>query len=375
MAQRRNAGTGRRPGARSRVPAARRQRRPPAPAVPVELLFLPGLGEVVTAEARHRLTGLQSLAPVPGRDDSVRVELAGSFAPLLGLRTIVAPFRVLRFEVPRPKALLSGEYLPQISETMTIVCRLNTHPPTSFRFDAAGGDSAVFTRLATELERASGLRYRPGDGDCLLRVRRAVGTTGWEVLVRLSTTPLSARPWRVADHAAGANATVAAAMALLTRPKPADRVINLMCGSGTLLIERLLTSGAHAAVGVDVDPTSITAAQLNLRAADLDGRARLVRADVTLTLPAEIGGPFDVVLADPPWGDKSGSRRQVAQLHAALLEQAHALSRPGSRIGLLTAETGVMQQLIADNDRFDLVSATSVFHKGHYPRIFLLRRR
>jgi hypothetical protein len=41
------------------------------------------------------------------------------------------------------------------------------------------------------------------------------------------------------------NAALAHAIALLTEPEPADRLLNLCCGSGTLLIERHQRRGAR----------------------------------------------------------------------------------------------------------------------------------
>ncbi len=344
------------------------------------MLFLPGLDAVVLAELRAVAPELRGIHPVPGRDDSLAGDLAGSFAPLLRLRTAVAPFRVHSFPVARPKSLLSGEYLPQIAETMDVVRRLNPDPPRSFRIDAAGRDSAVYARFADELVRLTGLRYEPETGSCLLRVRPNPSPnpdgTGWDVLVRLSTGPLSARAWRVADHPAGANATVAAAMARLTRPKPTDRVLNLMCGSGTLLIERLLAAPARSAVGVDIDPASIDYARANLRAAGLAADARLLTADITD--PGWYGSDstrYDVVLADPPWGDKSGRRDDITRLHEVLLERASAVTAPGARLAILSPELGLMDDLLSQTaDSWQLQSSTPVFHKGHHPRIYLLHK-
>src|SRR5215218_7167564 len=207
------------------------------PAHPMELLFLPGLAEVVEAEVHERLRGAERLRPVPGRSDSLRFELRGPWERLGELRTVVAAFAVLTFGVPRPRSLTSGEYLPEIVRTVQAVRELGPRP-ASFRFDAAGVRSAGFRRLAEELARATGLPHDQDDGDLVLRFRRAAERPdGWDVLVRLSTRPLSDRPWRVRNFPGAANATVAAAMARLTRPRPSDRVANLMAGSGTLLIE------------------------------------------------------------------------------------------------------------------------------------------
>src|SRR4030095_4779762 len=134
---------------------------------------------------------------------------------------------------PRHRAQTGGESLPEIVRTVEAVRELDpAPPPASFRFDAAGHRSAGFRRLADALASSTGLPYDQDDGDLVLRVRRAAERPdGWDVLVRLSTRPLSDRPWRVRNVPGAANATVAAAMARLTRPRPGGRGANRVCGS------------------------------------------------------------------------------------------------------------------------------------------------
>jgi tRNA (guanine6-N2)-methyltransferase len=345
------------------------------PAHPMELLFLPGLAEVVAAEVRERLGRVERLRPVPGRSDSLRLDLPGPWDRLLELRTIVAAFAVLTFPVPRPRSLTSGEHLPRILRAIQAVRDLDpAPPPASFRFDAAGPTSSGFRRLAEELARSTGLRHDQDGGDLVLRFRRATEwPDGWDVLVRLSTRPLSDRPWRVRNVPGAANATIAAAMARLTRPRPADRVVNLMCGSGTLLVERLLTGPARLAVGVDRDRAVLGACRDNLAAAGLGGRAQLLDCDVADDAWLA-GGPYDVLLADPPWGTLVGDHAGNQAVYATLLERAHRAAAPGARLAVLTHEIRLMERCLERaRDRWEAEGVTRVYQKGHHPRIYLLR--
>ena len=345
------------------------------PAHPMELLFLPGLAEVVAAEVGERLGPAARPRPVPGRDDSLRLELAGPWDRLLELRTIVAAFAVLTFPVPRPRSLTSGEYLPEIVRTIQAVRALDpAHPPASFRFDAAGPTSSGFRRLAEELARATGLGHDQDGGDLVLRFRRATERPdGWDVLVRLSSRPLSDRPWRVRNVPGAANATIAAAMARLTRPRPGDRVANLMCGSGTLLVERLLAGPARLAVGVDRDRAMVEASRENLAAAGLADRAALVCGDVADDAWLA-RGPYDVLLADPPWGTLVGDHAGNQALYATLLERAHRGAAPGARLAVLTHEIRLMERCLEQARRlWETEDVTRVYAKGHHPRIYLLR--
>ena len=87
--------------------------------------------------------------------------------------------------------------------------------------------------------------------------------------MRLSPRPLTARAWRVCNLPGALNAVVAHAMVALSAPNPADRYLNLACGSGTLLVERLALGPARLAVGCDNAAGPLDCARANLRAAGL----------------------------------------------------------------------------------------------------------
>ncbi|MEV6930492.1 methyltransferase [Dactylosporangium sp. NPDC051485] len=372
--------TGRRSPGRDRfrdrtVAPARPSRRAEPRGNRVELLFLPGLEAIVRDEAAQRLPNLRRLERVPGRDDSLAGELSGALVDTARLRTVVAAFLVLSYPVPNPKALLGGEHMPGILAGVRSVVALNRNDaPRSLRIEAAGSDSPVLRKLAEQLAAGTGLRHDPQGGDCVVRVRPTPEGRGWDVLVRLSTRPLSARRWRVEGHPAAANATVAAAIARLSRPDPAQRVVNLMCGSGTLLIERLLVAGARTAVGFDVDADAVAAAAQNIAAAGMRERVRLLTADIGAD-EWLAGGPYDVLLADPPWGDKAGRHEESETLHQLLLDRARAGAAPGARLVVLTHEIRIMQRCLdRARDAWRLGAEIRVFHKGHHPRMYVLDR-
>jgi tRNA (guanine6-N2)-methyltransferase len=340
----------------------------------IELTFLPGLKQAVESELRELLPTLRDVRVVTGRDDAVWIDYADSWGRLLQLRTVVAPFAVLTFEVPRPRSLTSSDHLGTIARTVGIVGKLNqTTPPTSFRIEAAGHDSPTFQRLAELLAAETGLDYDETDGDVVLRFRPSVERSGWDVLVRLSTRPLSQRAWRVRDFPGAVNATIAAAIVRATKPKPGDRVANLMCGSGTLLIERLLAAPAKFALGVDNDPAALADCVDNLRAAGLRDRVQLIEEDLAGDGWAQYG-PFDVLLADPPWGGLVGDHATNDDLYRLLLQRAADVAAPGARFAILTHEIKLLERCLEASEHWRTESALRVYQKGPQPRIFLLTR-
>jgi 16S rRNA (guanine(966)-N(2))-methyltransferase RsmD len=78
-------------------------------------------------------------------------------------------------------------------------------------------------------------------------------------------------------------------------------VLDLYAGSGALAIEAL-SRGAARAVLVDPDRAAVTAIRANLDTAGFTSRATVSqRASVAYAKAGAPGGPFDLVLLDPPY--------------------------------------------------------------------------
>ena len=104
------------------------------------------------------------------------------------------------------------------------------------------------------------------------------------------------------------------------------RIADLYAGSGALALEAL-SRGADHAMLIENDRAAVKAIEANF--AKLGARDRAtIRAMSAATLPRET--PFDLVLADPPYGEGSGDKVVAAVARAGWLA-------PG---GWLAIETG-----------------------------------
>lgn len=81
---------------------------------------------------------------------------------------------------------------------------------------------------------------------------------------------------------------------------PGAVVLDLWTGSGSLAIEAL-SRGAERAVLVERDRAALSAARGNLSDCGLTERADVIEDDVARFARRPRGGPFDLVLADPPY--------------------------------------------------------------------------
>lgn len=349
---------------------AGRPRARPAPAA-VALRCEADVLEGLESFTREELQGLRGVANVRESPGALRFDYADDLDSLLHLQSVIAVYRTLFFPIPRPKALLGHQHFQALLEAIAQVRSL--WPADSFatlRLSAAGEHSAVLTRLKRELAQQTGLRPAE-EGDLLLRLRRA--GDGWEMLVRLSPRPLATRPWRVANLPGALNATVAHVMMRLTNPHPDDRVLNVACGSGTLLVERLALGPARLVLGCDTDPAALAMARQNLDASGDAARVQLEAWDATaLPLP---DASVNVICADLPFGQRIGSHEANVVLYPALMAEAARVAAPEACMVLLSHEVRLLEQAAATHAGvWQRKQIVRVRVGGMTPAIYLFRR-
>jgi tRNA (guanine6-N2)-methyltransferase len=327
--------------------------------------FLPGLEPFVQSELK--MLGIHKTQA--HTKESLRFEYQGDVKKLFTLRRAVAVYQVLTFPIPRPKALLGDEHLRRLIQALEAVRALHANNTfDGFRFSAAGSESAVFQRLAETLVGHLKLPYDK-DGNLLLIIRPSVN--GWEVAIRLTARPLSARPWRLCNLEGGLNATLAVVMNDLAKVQTGERYLNAMCGSGTLVIEQGLSQfKAARLVGIDLSQQALECTKQNLGASGVKAEVQL--ADAT-QLPF-VANSFDVVTADPPWGDAVGTHEGNAKLYPAFLQEVARVTSASARLVLLTHELKLFEKLVPSS-AWKVVAQQRVFHGGHYPNVYLLVKK
>ena len=363
----------------NRRPSPGPRRLPPRPAPPdlpryeIEADVLEGLEQIAQAELHQRF-GERVRFETACRPGALCFSYAGELADLLALRSVVAVYGVQYFAVPRPKALLGNQQFGELSGAISAVIELA--PPGAYatlRLSAAGEDSAILTRLKEQIAQRFGLAVAADEGDLLIRLRRARDGDGWETLVRLTPRPLATRAWRVCNWPGALNASLAYAMIALAAPAPDDMVLNVACGSGTLLIERLLAGQAQQAIGCDTDAAALDCARANLRAAGLEGAARLESWDAG-ALPLK-DASVSMICVDLPFGQLVGSHRENQEFYPRVFAEAARVARPGARLVLLTHEVRLLERTA---ERFAqywrLLDLLRVRSGGMTPAAALLRR-
>jgi len=187
-----------------------------------------------------------------------------------------------------------------------------------------------------------------------------------------SGEPLFKRGWRASTGEAPLRENLAAGILLLSGWKPEEPLLDPMCGGGTLLIEaaamargrapganrrfgfeklKVLDASAWEAekraslkprnpprtlhiYGSDNDPRVLGDARRNIAAAGVDRWIKLEQVDV-LDRPAP--APSGVMVANPPYGERIGSKEDLAEFYPRL-GSALKKNYPGWRCHFFTAD-------------------------------------
>ncbi len=341
----------------------------------VECEVLRGLKSFAVKEIKHAFGRAVSII-ADTDEESVKCFFTGDPHALLTLRTVVAVYAGANMRIPGPQALLLPHNFQYVVSLIKFAQSL--HAPrtfTSLRFSAAGEESPLFKKLGTNLGKVTSLTYDPRNGDHLLRIRPTeYGEWGWDVLARLSPRPLSTRPWRVENMPGAVNATIASAMISLTSPQKTDRYINLMCGSGTLLIERMQFGKPENIFGVDTSRESLAMAAANIHAAGLAKDIRLERMDAT-ALKGIPDASFNKLVADVPWGQLIGTHTNNNELYPALLREAARIAEPYADFIVLTHDIVRFEAVVKTHSAdWKVKAAYQVSQGGKHPKIYHLKK-
>lgn len=335
-----------------------------------ELEVAEGLEDVARKELIQRV-GRGTLSQIRQGPGTLQFIHKADIADLLSLKTIASVYIVHQFDIPRPKALLGHQNFTQILNIIEQVRQM--HRRNTFQtlhLNAAGSNSSVMQRLKQDLSENTGLAVDEDEGDLLVRIRP--NDNHWDVLVRMTPRPLATRHWRVVDFPGALNAPVAQAMVRLARIKPQDRVLNIMSGSGSLMIEAYAYRPESQIIGVEINPITLQAAYQNRDAAHIRRRIHLSQADA-IRLPFA-ASYFDVLLADLPFGNLVGSHALNQELYPAVLAEAYRVAKAEAHFALITHEVNLMEQVLSNTQQWIVLDKRKINLRGLHPRIFLLQK-
>jgi len=200
---------------------------------------------------------------------------------------------------------------------------------------------------------------------------------GDEVTICLDVTGLKGlhdREYRAYYHPASLNPIIAYAMARLTKVKGAKRLLDPMCGSGTLAIEAGLYGGIEELYCMDVNPAYLEGAEENLRRAGLLDKAKLILGDALKLEKHFEPRTFDRVLVNPPYGIRVGGKLKLKDLYEGLFKALNKVITDDCLIGVITPLRKLLMKA-SSKVGYEIISERKIVQGGMNSYIFVLRKR
>lgn len=224
---------------------------------------------------------------------------------------------------------------------------------------------AVEQALRTRLPR---LRLVDDDADAEFWLT-VVGTTALLGL-RLSSAAMRGHSYPFISLPASLKPSVARAMAMLSRPRERDRVLDPFCGAGTLLLERAAVGPFGALAGGDIDREVVSTAAANSGAARLPVALEQWDA-LALPLPEHC---VDVVLTNPPFGKRVAIPGDAPDpFYRRFLREIRRVLAPDGRLVVLTSQTDAFQRALRGlTPTFTIRRRVPVVVRGERATIFVV---
>jgi len=235
-----------------------------------------------------------------------------------------------------------------VERTLRVNIAAQKSPLRSLDFATLRVKDAVCDRFRDELGRRPSIDRASPD----VRVHVFLEAASGAFYLDTSGEPLFKRGWRAGAGEAPLRENLAAGIVMLSGWKPGEPLLDPMCGGGTILIEAaamargrppganrqfgfeklkafdasvwektrkdardLSPSKALQIFGSDNDPRALKDARRNLAAAGVERWVKLERADLLDRAAPAVAG---VMIANPPYGERIGSREELALFYPRL---------------------------------------------------------
>ena len=153
-----------------------------------------------------------------------------------------------------------------------------------------------------------------------------------------------------------------------------DVFLDPFCGSGTILLEAAEYWPDVRLLGNDWDDDAVAGARMNIDTAGLSDRIELHESDSWYLAETFAGIDVDLIVTNPPFGQRLGSSMDFRPFYRRLLEQTADVLRSDGYLVLLVLRQGAFNKMLRNNDAFDVRHVRVIEIGGLYPRVFVLQR-
>ena len=307
-----------------------------------------------------------------GSDELIVFSASEDYNKLKTLKKMVNIYYLLCFPAKGPGNLLNIKYMSEICLHIQKASKNSLDfKPKTFKISAAGSDSQTFKEIISKITHFTGLTYDKENGDMLLRFRKSPNKQidAWEVFVRLSSRPLSQRNWKTKNFVGALNPILANILYDLARPKKGDNLLNVMCGSGTILIEASERKKLNRIVGIDNNENVLKICKEHI---DNSKHSEIEIYNMDATSLTFKDNEFDLALSDLPWGENIGNIKDNFKLYQDTLRELLRVLKQGGNLGLITQDIKNLE-LVIKSLNLKVIEKRKVYQGGFYPYIVIIK--
>lgn len=180
--------------------------------------------------------------------------------------------------------------------------------------------------------------------------------------IRLAGEESLHRKWyRMYEHPAALKPPIANALLELGDLRDGERLLDPVCGGGTIPIEALLHHEDIEAYCNDISSKSISMARVNARVAGVAGRIKFLNYDVEdlARLLPEKG--IDLISANPPYGIRLGEIRESLKTLRKILQASSLLLSSRGRMSLIYPYREYVKDFASDYG-LEIIHERNVLH-------------
>jgi tRNA G10 N-methylase Trm11 len=161
----------------------------------------------------------------------------------------------------------------------------------------------------------------------------------FSLALRLTELDFRQRQYKIRERSGSLRPTLAALLAFISQPKKSDRILDPMCGVGTILIERSLLGPYATLSGGDIDAEAVELANANLARGGLEERVVCWDAGNKDILKLALEGKkVNKIVTNLPFGKKFETSRPLTSFYNKLLKTWLEIIEPQGEMYILTSE-------------------------------------
>jgi len=335
----------------------------------------PGLEDVVRLELKEKIKNAKFLGKFKNLPGKVLIETK-SLKKLFSFRSIHHVMKFIsQFQIESSEKIGLEEIASKLDEINLARFLKNKK---SFRISTQRIGLHSFTSV--EVQKVAGKvvqeKYKLKVDLKNFDVNLRVDVFGKDVFVSLQLTKDSlARRFKLSFvHPAAIKSTIAYGLIRIAEVKEGEKVLDPMCGGGTILLELAdLFRDKIKIFGSDINQKFVEGAMKNAKANNLEKFIDFKVLDATRLEEAFPENSIDKIITDLPYGIRMKTKN-LKNLYQKFLLSSHKVLKDSGRIVALTLRADSFRTFVFRTKKFKVVEERVIESGGLFPHVFVLEK-